>query len=632
MAKLTLNDIASLANTLSARQALNENFARIEAALEDTLSRSGATPNQMEADIDLNGNDLLNVDSIDASEYLLDGVPLSQSVAYSAKSYETFSGTGSQTDFTLAQHPGSLGNLEISIDGVVQRPGLDFNFTGTLLTFAVAPPGGTDNILVRYDEALPVGVDSADNILYTPPSTGDSGPLKAFLDSLWDAAEAAGGALIRFLQKGTGSQARTMQEKAQEILSVHDFMTSAERADTRLAVPLLDHTAAFEAWAAASIFEGASSDMFINRGHYNVGGEINIQQAAIVRGAGKRGTTIFTTDATSHLFSTVGGFGEITFRDFMVKTTVTRTAGSVFHVDTTAPLDGAQHALRVENVKVEDQYFVVEVLNSAYWVVTGCEFVNCLVGVWSDCTSNFDAGDNVISDTVLIGQFGLGYGCYLQNNCKMSNVKVLSANTGVAWVPSAAPGNRVDFQMTNCSIENYTTEGLLIQSTDAAATINNSIVGDNQFGTSEVNAVGIRLSGPVAGIKVDDNFIVLAGTGQTGISAAGNGAGAPGSITIADNTITGGPAGSTGIFSTAAGARISDNLIPSAATKYNVSDAQTIIDGASMPFAELPTTISNGSRVYVTDGTIAGPAWHGAISGGGSGAMAVRHGGSWVGI
>jgi hypothetical protein len=55
---------------------INENFDKIQTALQDGLSRSGATPNQMLADIDLNGNDLLNVNVIDADNYLFNGQDL----------------------------------------------------------------------------------------------------------------------------------------------------------------------------------------------------------------------------------------------------------------------------------------------------------------------------------------------------------------------------------------------------------------------------------------------------------------------------------------------------------------------------------------------------------------------------
>lgn len=53
---LGLTDVSSGYN----RSAINDNFNTIVAALQDALSRSGNAPNQMGADIDLNGNDILN--------------------------------------------------------------------------------------------------------------------------------------------------------------------------------------------------------------------------------------------------------------------------------------------------------------------------------------------------------------------------------------------------------------------------------------------------------------------------------------------------------------------------------------------------------------------------------------------
>lgn len=261
MSKVLLNEIQSLANTASAKAALNENFDNIEEALNDTLSRSGQTPNQMEADIDLNGNDLLNVGVIDADNYLLNGTPLLQTVAYGNKLYETFDGTGAQQDYLLQVDPGSLGNLEVSVEGVMQRPGIDYNFSGTTLHFVVAPVAGTDNILVRYDQALPNGVGDSGSILYTPPSTGILGSVKNFLDSLWGsgssdegadlirypspqgviaslkafldslyvAGVSTGAALIRFLQRGTNTEAQTVQQKLQERVSVLDFIPEPTR-------------------------------------------------------------------------------------------------------------------------------------------------------------------------------------------------------------------------------------------------------------------------------------------------------------------------------------------------------------------------------------------------------------------
>lgn len=55
-------------NTISSGYAsqtqLNENFTNINTALENTLSLDGSLPNAMNADLDLNNNDLLNVNAI----------------------------------------------------------------------------------------------------------------------------------------------------------------------------------------------------------------------------------------------------------------------------------------------------------------------------------------------------------------------------------------------------------------------------------------------------------------------------------------------------------------------------------------------------------------------------------------
>jgi hypothetical protein len=64
MAKLTLTDILGGYQT---KDAYNANNALIEAALENTLSRDGTSPNQMNSDLDMNGYDVNNVDDLTAT-------------------------------------------------------------------------------------------------------------------------------------------------------------------------------------------------------------------------------------------------------------------------------------------------------------------------------------------------------------------------------------------------------------------------------------------------------------------------------------------------------------------------------------------------------------------------------------
>lgn len=61
MPKVTLTDLTSLTNQTSAITIINQNMDDIVTALENTLSRDGTSPNEMEADFDMNDNRILNL-------------------------------------------------------------------------------------------------------------------------------------------------------------------------------------------------------------------------------------------------------------------------------------------------------------------------------------------------------------------------------------------------------------------------------------------------------------------------------------------------------------------------------------------------------------------------------------------
>jgi hypothetical protein len=65
MAKLTLNTIGSRYGSIDA---LNDNSNLIEAAFENTLSRDGTGPNNMESDLDMDSNSILNADTVFADK------------------------------------------------------------------------------------------------------------------------------------------------------------------------------------------------------------------------------------------------------------------------------------------------------------------------------------------------------------------------------------------------------------------------------------------------------------------------------------------------------------------------------------------------------------------------------------
>lgn len=64
--------------------------------------------------------------------------------------YDTFTGDGSDTTFTLSHAPGNIANIiSVTVNGTALTPGVDYSVSGTTLTFVVAPGLGWE-ILVRY--------------------------------------------------------------------------------------------------------------------------------------------------------------------------------------------------------------------------------------------------------------------------------------------------------------------------------------------------------------------------------------------------------------------------------------------------------------------------------------------------
>jgi hypothetical protein len=62
---------------------------------------------------------------------------------------DQFSGTGSQTAFTMSVAPATTTSALVSVSGILQDP-TTYSVSGTTLNFSEAPPVGTGNISVRY--------------------------------------------------------------------------------------------------------------------------------------------------------------------------------------------------------------------------------------------------------------------------------------------------------------------------------------------------------------------------------------------------------------------------------------------------------------------------------------------------
>lgn len=87
---------------------LNQNFTNVRNQFDNTLSLDGSTPNAMNADIDLNGNDLINANSVNTTSLRIGGQAVVASDAVNQtvkKEFETvallLADTGTYTNYAV---------------------------------------------------------------------------------------------------------------------------------------------------------------------------------------------------------------------------------------------------------------------------------------------------------------------------------------------------------------------------------------------------------------------------------------------------------------------------------------------------------------------------------------------------
>lgn len=173
MAKLPT--IKSIVSGFASKAQLNSNFETLRQAFTNTLSRDGSGPNDMNADIDMNGNDILNANFIGANEVRIGKELLTEADladrASAIKVYkESISADGINPVFNLLLVPNNHYQTMIYIDGVYQQESsYTLNTELRTVTFSEVPEAGIDNIEVVTYLSLDLaedGINVVSDVIY----------------------------------------------------------------------------------------------------------------------------------------------------------------------------------------------------------------------------------------------------------------------------------------------------------------------------------------------------------------------------------------------------------------------------------------------------------------------------------
>lgn len=418
--------------------------------LNEELSRSLTLPISATASTELPMPEANSVIAWNPTGDALENIALSEIVNTSVAGYaraDLFSGTGSQTVFTLTSNPGSQANLDVSISGVTQKPGIDYTWTsGTTITFTTAPPSGTNNILVRYTIALASATTQgiADNLAggdmgYIPYQSGPD--VTSFLGPQTDGyvltTHGAGNPPTWNPLQGRASRAgtalgssfmRPLSDMHGDYVSVLDFVDSSAFADNNY-----DWTSAIQA-AVDSLATGGGVVHFPNRPlWYRIDGTINVTTNGIVIDGGNQ---VFQWYTDNTMFNVTEG-------NFTIKNMRIYNNSSVVYSPLSFFVDTGINVgmLRVEDITCLECGSAIRAKGN-YFRITNCQFENITHDGYGVLISATGGGDGIgwITASTFSGN---GYYARATNTIKSGfNYKIICNQVqGTVANPAALPAS-----------------------------------------------------------------------------------------------------------------------------------------------------------------------------------------------
>jgi hypothetical protein len=350
---------------------------------------------------------------------------------------QVFSGTGSQTAFTLASDPGALGNsAQVYIGGVYQQRST-YTIAGTTLTFSQAPVAGTNNIEFVNFLTSNIGATSADLVTYTP--------------------------------SGSGAVARSAASKFGETVSVKDFGAVGDGVTDDKAA-FIAATSALRAAGGGTLYIPSTANGYYLG--YGAGEAIDVSgmsNVAIV----SDGATLKLQGGPLSVTTTapvIGGFGSTLTSNIIIKglrfvaaSTVLRygngAIGAGFDTEVNAgradPLEQTcfRHGILfdgyLKNIEISDCYFGTGFYysisiknNSTADLIYGVRLSNLMFeGVNQQCIYLENNDGTVISDITCLNKLGCLFDWLFYIDGSNSNVTVMNVSAVNATFPPVGLGS-----------------------------------------------------------------------------------------------------------------------------------------------------------------------------------------------
>lgn len=326
--KVTLADLANLQNEQTAVDLINNNSALIETGFNNTLSRDGTSPNQMNASLDMNSNTILNLplpNSATEPLRLQDAALLNGGGVITAYSLPT----GGTTNQVLAKNSNTSFDVHWSTIG--STPG-------------ALPTGGTANqALIKSS-----GTDYAAAWVSSQPSL----------------ALPTGGTTGQYLAKSSGTNYAVAWTSPTSVntFNVRDYGALGDGSTN-------DTTAFQNAWNAAKAVKGKVLIPVANSGASYYVSTLNFTSAdgVIVEGMGDG--SLITCRANGAHFMDLSASSNIILRDFKVTSDSSHVATTIFCWASTAGTNPLKN-LTITHVNVDAFSSVAHLF--CYGTINGC--------------------------------------------------------------------------------------------------------------------------------------------------------------------------------------------------------------------------------------------------------------------